>query len=122
MYDQLINSETAKLASENGFNEGSYYLYVYPNNVLTKFGAVNYNSEQDGLQFEAPTQSLLQKWIREKHKIHIEIGCNGDEHYVNSISYPEGDDYVYDQDLDTIGFKTYEEALELGLQESLKLI
>ena len=29
MHDQLINSEMAKLASENGFNEGSYYLYVW---------------------------------------------------------------------------------------------
>ena len=57
--EELIQFETAKLADEYGFNEGSYHLYTYPDGELKRFQALNYNTEQDGLQYEAPTQSVL---------------------------------------------------------------
>jgi hypothetical protein len=82
--------------------------------------------------FSAPTQSLLQKWLREVHQLYVEV-------QVDQTTYPkfhfevtrfEGNpkdlserewgweskyhaEYLY---------RTYEEALETGLQVALKLI
>lgn len=55
---------------------------------------------------------LLQKWLREVHKIHIHINCYGDNVWSFHIPNIGGDS----------PFHTYEEALEIGLQEALKLI
>ena len=66
-----------------------------------------------------PTQSLLQKWLREEHNIHIEIS----REYIKGkiIGY----DCIIDYEEGIIDLETksiYEEALEQGLLEALKLI
>jgi len=74
-------------------------------------------------EIAAPTQSLLQKWLREVHKISVEsTSCWWDD------GKKEFEYNVYKKDLGGDSpcslsvFKTYEEALEVGLQEALKLI
>lgn len=71
--------------------------------------------------FPCPTQSDLQKWLREKHNIHIEICYNdqiGYRVWIKSFS----DNILSVKKEDNIFFNTYEEALEQGLLEGLKLI
>lgn len=117
MEEQIVTFETAKLARECGFNEGSYQLYTWPNNELKRFQSLNYNIEQDELQYEAPTQSLLQKWLREKHKIDIWMfGTNGFYYVGIKSSNRELAKYFYPES------REYEYVLELSLQEALKLI
>lgn len=68
--------------------------------------------------FSAPTQSLLQKWLREVHNIHITVTSISQESWQYHIQKPKdklGDNY--DED-----YENYEKALEDGLQEALKLI
>ena len=119
MEEQLVSFETAKLANEKGFFEWTQHRY-------NKKGLFN---ESKSWSISAPTQSLLQKWLREVHNLHIEIlpffqdslfGYNvcvyktqreRIEYELNEINNPIHCDY-----------KTYEEALEEGLQEALKLI
>ena len=76
--------------------------------------------------FSAPTQSLLQKWLREVHNIEIYV-----HKFKPNGAYPKGYYCVsrplihYSNEMkDWIftNFKTYEEALEVGLQEGLKLL
>lgn len=58
MKEQLISFETAKLANEKGF----------------KFDwQINFDIFDDSLFINSPTQSLLQKWLREEKKIHISV-------------------------------------------------
>ena len=72
--------------------------------------------------YSAPTQSLLQRWLRKKHNIHI---CNNLHYMVNGgiagylvdISSP----YDLFKSILVEG-QSYEQALEKGLQEALKLI
>ncbi len=84
MKEQIINFNTAKLAKAKGFDIPvfSYYIKERPELIFTAFEDIlaycdieksstniieyNYNS-RDGIS--APTQSLLQKWLREKHNI-----------------------------------------------------
>lgn len=107
MEDQLISFETAKLAKEKG------YLY------------------------EMSTQSLLQKWLREEHKLEVLVSFSPDwkwndedECLCVNMGYRVDWGFVgvykkYEKEsypLERYGFKSYEEALEIGLQEALKLI
>lgn len=105
MKEQLISFETAKLAKEK-----NYPFY---------FTAIGDTKE---VPLNIPTQSLLQKWLREKHDIHININTYYFEdlqkygYEVEDIIHPEGWIVLNNPK------KTYEEALEKGLQEALKLI
>jgi len=78
----------------------------------------------------APTQSLLQKWLREVHNWNIIVfNDDGDIEFGNlrynfelrnvTISFKKRN---IKNIVGTYEFKTYEEALEKGLQEALKLI
>ena len=126
MEDTRVTFETAKLAKEKGFNalcydafnsKGNLYSngwceYIYDNKVEIPFGSGVLES-QDIL---APTQSLLSKWLREKHNIHLIAYKN-----INIDGY----DWCYittDGITNINSYKTYEEAYEIGLQEALKLI
>ena len=122
MQEQLISFETAKLAKEKGFDFKVYReekIYDKLGYLLKPEDEVFPNVEY----FPAPTQSLLQKWLREVHKISVEsTSCWWDD------GKKEFEYNVYKKDLGGDSpcslsvFKTYEEALEVGLQEALKLI
>lgn len=114
MNEQLISFETAKLAKEKGFKRLCDFSY-------DEDGMITGNCEQ-AYNFVAPTQSLLQKWLREKHHLIIIVAYQY-EHDSTPYSY-----WIY-KELQSLpinqwvnDLNTYEEALELGLQEALKLI
>ena len=120
MEDQLISFETAKLAKEKGVDlhtincydkRGKLWALHSDNNVKHKISA--------------PTQSLLQKWLREKYNIHIRIWeRSGDYHgfYCDLVDLNTLGDGDIEGDIGLDSRLTYEQALELGLQEALKLI
>ena len=135
MEEQLVGFETAKLAKEKGFkpeHPSTDYVLGYKTNdeedlVWRKAEFQEEDCTCEG-NFLAPTQSLLQKWIREKHNLHIDIGWtplnNGENipfktikwwYMVSSIGTPSIDD-------NNKSFDTYEEAIEEGLFNALKLI
>lgn len=119
MEEQLISFETAKLAKEKGFNEECYLTYgkILKEYCIFKSDYSETNSEVNKYTYSAPTQSLLQKWLREKHKIHIELQCDSNYYkYFILIYYKTNCVFNLDDSL------IYEEALEIGLQEALKLI
>ena len=74
---------------------------------------------------EFPPQSVAQKWLRETKNLHIEIYRNACGYgYVivktNNGTWKEDDNSRGPNDGGL--WDTYEEALEAGLQEALKLI
>ena len=135
--EKLISYETAKLAKEKGFknacdwfvNKDNEYIFMpdfmYPNNSEFTYDPENDPEvieweEMMKTLFLAPTQSLLQKWLREVHEISIKI----DDYYTNSrVRFDYNVCELGSQEDNPVGiFETYEEALEIGLQEALKLI
>jgi hypothetical protein len=137
MKETLISFETAKLAKEKGFNifQDSWYnkdgeeCFIehsdYCFSDYFNFKELD-NGElitEDGI-YSASTQSLLQKWLREKHNIIIivEPYCNGsssckfiwNRFILNNIWF-----------LDSFSMEKhekYEKALEVGLYEVLKTL
>ena len=132
MQEELVSFKVAKLAKEKGFNLSSpgYYSCDNPSsgvkgNQLTlrdweKW--TNFGSEdlQEGtLIYSAPTQFILQKWLREVHNINITISIIVDPRY--NGYYCEirlGRKYISSHYCS----KTYEDSLEFALEEALKLI
>lgn len=114
MEDQKVTFETAKLALELGFDINCGLAY----DDLGR--EVNWTTKM--FYCWKPTQSLLQRWIRETFKIHIEIeqrydfaGC-----YIPTIKHK---DYKKEEDGDFefyIAYDTYEKCLESSLQDVLK--
>ncbi len=124
MKEQLILFETAKLAKEKGFDEPSDTYVTKGDKYETEEGAFFKNSY--GF-ITAPTQFLLQKWLREEHNIYIEVGLNFNDKFhvaVYNRNYKEVLDTIKNKIfLDSSNdLKTYEEALEQGLIEALKLV
>lgn len=119
MQEQLISFETAKLAKEKGFDISSDKgYYTHGESVLKLWtDGENWNNQKDFLCY-CPTQSLLQKWLREIHKISVEVHVGEDEWEVEIFSIIGFSIMISSG----VIYETYEEALELGLQEALKLI
>ena len=146
MKEQLISFETAKLASEKGFfkkpSEHGRVIGAWYNEKGVELGRVDVDDKGQEINFRtygksyedhylksfyAPTQTLLQKWFREKYKIYVTVTINiltakcdyeifqyndGNEIEPVIVGKTNTDDW----DLE------FEEALEEGLQEVLKLI
>lgn len=89
----LVKTETCKLAKEKGF--------IFWSGI--------------------PLQSRLQSWLRETHEIHVEIIS---KKYKTKVAtcIPRTFKYIINGTYSLTVYNTYEEALEEGLLQGLKLI
>jgi hypothetical protein len=135
MQEQLISFETATLAKEKGFNipvwnywqsniEGKWNNFLLSDEIGFHPILDDYNEISDK-HISQPSQSLLQKWIREVHHIHVILHPHFDNYgdyegweHIKSYSLLDGSVAVRCMS----GHETYEDALENGLYEGLKLI
>lgn len=138
MTDQLILLDTARLAKEKGYWIQETIFRRSPTECFMMLP--RHSSEPEEAYWKRikefyfandgaieVSQSLLQRWLRDIHGIHIQIRrlvYHVDHHEVleyNDFIYPKGAKNHID---DTLGneFGTHEEALENALQESLKLL
>ena len=117
MTEQIITFETAKLAKEKGYINGTIIRWcdnvegmvpVLETRAKSLYTPFFENNKEVCHEYEAPTQSMLQKWLREVHNIHIEISFTNDRKYIGFVH----DEY----------FTTYEEALEAALIHALNAI
>lgn len=110
--EEFVTLETAKLLKEKGFNERKYLIDVSTLHHCYKYLSV-------------PPQSVAQKWLRETKNIHICVyncACG----YGYEISKADNGTHitssVYEGPNDGGKWDIYEEALEAGIWEALKLI
>jgi hypothetical protein len=134
MKEELIGFKTAKLAKEKGFKELCSDAFAEINMMIHSeislltidppFGKKSnleelvYNNRLQKIILR-PTQSFLQRWLREEHNIHIMIYHYSDNLYHLMI---EKDNKMCINHYDTKGYNTYEESIEKGLFKALKLI
>ena len=132
MTEQLISFETAKLAKEKGFKiptrvmyKGNEKSYGHNNewgiDEQRLDGKFPYTNQQ---WYSIPTQSFLQKWLREKHNKHIYLFPldNGKWGFENNSISINLDHIFINYMYEGKEYNSYEEALEVGLQEALKLV
>jgi hypothetical protein len=121
MTEQLISFETAVLAKEKGFDWNTSIKFQPK---LSFSSWKDFKWSMSAPRILRPTQSLLQKWLREKHDIHVEVNAEGLMSFKVStfIMGDKSKEIVYPNYYNPETLNTYEEALEKGLQEALKLI
>ena len=151
MEEQLISFETAKLAKEKGFTwkdfEDLYKKQIYiegtviPSSLYNKLnneeivqpnvgrftisdGYIE-NQHLEGL-IMCSTQSLLQKWLREVHKIVIEIQTGYYPCIYTSYNYENPNGFLGFNEVEKYAYPDkyaiYEQSLEVGLLNALNLI
>jgi len=146
MSDQLCTFPVALLAKEKGFQkfksseniEGEFFFYnnfgvidsnYYKKGLGSKLGAM-LNDKNVGAKWsnscEAPTQTELQKWLRETHKIFVSVDFDPEYHKTGIYSADVRslkEENLGEKLLDGFSlFTNYDEALEEGLHQTLKLI
>jgi hypothetical protein len=154
MKDEKITLATAKLCKEKNFDVAVFGSFVeYLKNQIDPeypegggpFSMIKGEIEESNDYFQnnnekrhdytnknyacyaRPTQSLLLKWLREVHKLHIEIVLGHDEKetwydfYVYKIELGYDGDFIADS-CDMDGDNSYESCLEAALFNALKLI
>lgn len=128
MEEQLIEFETAKLAAEKGLKRRGE-LIKEGQTLKINLDGIKCNTcfnlqgnpttpkyVHNDQQYVRPTQSLLQKWLREKHDIEIYVRSS-----VDLYNKKYWTTFLPNGCLENKN-NTYEEALEFGLQKGLKLI
>ncbi|WP_410264981.1 hypothetical protein [Barnesiella intestinihominis] len=124
--EDYVSLEVAKLIKEKGFNEPC--LATILKNGDLRWHDIEQSSGNltsigdDYYEFLCPTIYEAQKWLRDKHNIDIVVGPEIDEETDKRIGY------CFDlyTDFPSVSyssvFETYEEALNAGILESLKLL
>ena len=129
MNEELIGFETATLLAKLNFNWDSNFYYNSDNNLQeflyyeVERNYETYDGFPDDVILFVPTQSLLQKWFREVHKIYVLVEYDGvlfDVRILNMNINESLNILSYLGSAPT--FYTYEEALEEGLKCALNLI
>ena len=125
MVNYIIKYETAKLAKNKGFSWGAIFYYNEGSDLrqLDSLVDSNYNNIYD--KYSAPTQSLLQKWLRDIHKIIVWVEPNYDfaeEQILLDEWFAVITKGSFSNTKETKPFKTYEQALEEGLLKALQMI
>lgn len=150
--EDVVSLKTAKLAKKRGFNELSTHVYtigfksIKEDKTPRKFG--NYEENDKLLQpivlgkgqlhlALAPSQSTLQKWLREKHHLVVEPCFNESlyrrlherahnkkclNYHWTIITNTDDPEHIHNKFYSDDTFETYEQALEAGLLKALNLI
>lgn len=128
--EDYVTYAVAMLAKEKGFDFPMTSFYrtdeAYPVlrgiHTFGIFGNVDHNSSD--FRCSAPTQSLLQKWLRKKKGLHIDIVATASGYYwvigkTNGTGITDSD--VTNRGVNNGGcFDTFEECLEDALEYTLK--
>mgnify|MGYP001775182282 CR=1 FL=1 len=120
--ESYVSFDTARMLKEAGFDVpcNSYYSDI---GIVTAFAGGNFNAYPYATS--RPTQALAARWLREVHRIALDVAfippsVDGDvwQYFVGEM-----DDMIWKGEYETgRKYTTYEEAFEAGLQEAIKLI
>ncbi len=126
MTEELVTLETAKLLKEKGFDWKCEHL-IDRNKVIRKYDLPQSMSccteiDNEPVEFLCPTLYVAQKWLRDTKCLHIEIGYMYGDYWLYDILTIPTHDLIGLSDRPIVRYNTYEEALEAGIKECLKLI
>lgn len=120
MNEDYVSFEVARLLKEKDFDWYCRAYYDYNNSGLSYLNDISNTYDV----YAAPTLYMAQKWLREEKSIHILIDVHAGEYFavlwktngtfIKSLAL-KGPNINHDWD-------NYEQALQAGILEALKLI
>ena len=137
LHEEICTYEVCKLAKEKGFNKYEACNHIYEDG--TQWHTLTTYTNAKGIDWSkdkftvAPTQALLQRWLREVHNLHIDVGvwedrdedadglcCGTYSYWSFNIQSCFTGDLIYEE-FDH-RYDTYELALEDGLKYALETL
>lgn len=107
--DEPITEATHVLANQKGFSRF----------LVTGGEWVDFDNGDGAVCFPRITQTIVSRWLREVHQLHIVIEIDDKCKYFYMLWDTKKHGY---RNLPMVAYATYELALEAGLQEALKLL
>ena len=119
--ESYVSFDTAKMLKEVGFDVPCTSQYTEGEGIWNV--GYPYNFNQDEFGYSRPTQALAARWLREVHHYAICVWYSA-EHKKWFYAYGNLDNMMFDEEYSISDFiyDSYEQALEAGLQEVIKLI
>ena len=132
--EQFVSFDTARLLKEAGFDVPCEHFYTdddYGEMERRKLThPVNHNAYTD--DYSCPTQSLVSRWLRDAHKIHVFacieyptgkwFYCNPTGKWFYCIADTTAPSAREGMNMPEANHDTHEGAMEAGIQEAIKLI
>ena len=117
--EQFVSFEIAKLLKEAGFNELCHDSY----DNVGGFRWFKIGESTPKGWVPCPTQALAARWLREVHHYAVCVWYSA-EHEKWFYAHGNLDNMMFDEEYSISDFiyDSYEQALEAGLQEAVKLI
>lgn len=119
--ESYVCFDTAKMLKEAGFDEPCSFCYSPCKDIRRK----NYKRNSDLVKgfYSRPTQALAARWLREVHHYAVCVWYSA-EHEKWFYAHGNLDNMMFDEEYSISDFiyDSYEQSLEAGLQEAIKLI
>ncbi|MBU3813528.1 MAG: hypothetical protein H9791_03345 [Candidatus Bacteroides intestinipullorum] len=120
--EQFVSLDTARMLKEAGFNVPC--RYSYDNVGGFRWSKIGESTPKGWVP--CPTQALAARWLREVHRISVDAEFMAPSTNIDVWKYFIGkmDDMIWPGDFETSErtYAIYEEAMEAGLREAVKLI
>lgn len=128
--EDYVSFETAKLLKGKGFNEPTLNTYLQFEEGMVDMIQYRFtlpNSENSKVEYNCPTHQMAAKWLREKHKLFIQIMLDswalGSHSGYYILLQKTDSEYEELNPTQQVFYNTYEQAMEAALQYCLtKLI
>ena len=121
--ESYVSLETARLLKEAGFDVPVSTHYSDSGEVWRSSIPEDNNDDKSCKACSRPTLALAARWLREVHHYAVCVWFSQED---GKWFYAHGDIesmvFTEDYSISEFIYETYEEALEAGLQEAIKLI
>ena len=121
--ESYVSFDTAKMLKEAGFDVPTSTHYSNSGEVWQSSAPEDYNDDKSCKACSRPTQALAARWLREAYHYAVCVWFSKD-HEKWFYAHGNMDNIVFDTDycISEYIYDSYEEGLEAGLQEAVKLI
>lgn len=121
IHEEICTYEVAKLAKERGFDVPTHYAYNENCQKAMYMELCLNRNTKDSRSISAPTQSLLQRWLREEKGYYVyPFFDNESRRWTWVCRELTGDKWIQLLDFEERYFATYELALEDALKYVFK--
>ena len=127
IHDEICTYEVCKLAKEKGFDVPTHYAYNENCRKAMYMELCLNRNAKDSCSISAPSQSLMQRWLREEKEVFVEVytrphfaTTHTKTFYVWNIQYCDCKQAYRTFQAPQDTFYTYEEALEDALKYALE--
>lgn len=128
MKDQLIKKDLVALAKQKGFPQWGKSLFDMYDILRTPYiyyidgrtDSYFFNTEPQNRIGVRPTQTMMCRWLREKHRIIVE--CSTNKYGLNIVKLRKFNVNNILQSSGTKRFVDYEEGIDYGIEKALKYL